>query len=532
MSLLLFSGSASAVQQQSRPTVFTGYGFDACAAPSLGKLQAWSASPYRAVGIYIGGQNRACSQPNLTPVWVSSAIGLGWSLMPLYVGLQAPCVSQKGLAHISSTPATALAQGKAAADDAAALAQALGLPAGSPVYNDLEGYKLGNASCTRAVQSFVTGWVQELHARGLVAGLYGSAASTIRDVSALPSALPDAVWIADWNGVEGVFGDPYVSDSLWVNHQRIHQYKGGHNETYGGVTINIDSNVVDSTVVGGTAPPPPPPPTPPAGSVTSADGLAEVSWPEAAFTTQAVVTLTTSGAPPAPATYAVQLAATETDNQAPIDGFGAPLTLHLLRPIAGSVPAFSPDGTTWQQLPQLTSAGLSGSVQMAYSVDPDGTVEIQTLVPGLFGVVPDTKAPSRPLVTARLAANVLSLTWPAATDNVGVAAYAVLRNGTAVSSLPADARRATVRGFSPAAPTVYRVQALDAAGNAGQPSKAVVVVVRKRPSTLPHAIPQWAYALYGWQHGGAGKRPAAAPKKPPAWYWVWAGWRAAPFRLR
>jgi hypothetical protein len=108
----------------------------------------------------------------------------------------------------------------------------------------------------------------------------------------------------------------------------------------------------------------------------------------------------------------------------------------------------------------------------------------------------------------------------------------VLRNGTAVSSLPADARRATVRGFSPAAPTVYRVQALDAAGNAGQPSKAVVVVVRKRPSTLPHAIPQWAYALYGWQHGGAGKRPAAAPKKPPAWYWVWAGWRAAPFRLR
>ena len=532
VALLLFSGSASAVQQLSRPTVFTGYGFDACSAPSLGKLQAWSASPYRAVGIYIGGQNRACSQPNLTPVWISSAIGLGWNLMPLYVGLQAPCVSQKGLARISSTAATALTQGKAAADDAAAQAAALGLPAGSPVYNDLEGYKLGNASCTRAVQSFVTGWVQELHARGLVAGVYGSAASTIRDLSALPSDLPDAVWIADWNGVEGVFGDPYVTDALWVNHQRIHQYKGGHNETYGGVTINIDSNVVDSTVVGGTAPPPPPPPTPPAGSVTSADGLATVSWPAAAFPTQAVVTLTTLGAPPAPATYAVQLAATETDNQAPIEGFGAPLTLHLLRPIAGSVPAVSPDGVSWQQLPPLTSAGLSGTVQSAYSIDPDGTVEIQTLVPGLFGVVPDTKPPSRPLVTARLAANALSLTWPAATDNVGVAAYNVLRNGTAISSLPADARKATVRGFSPAAPNVYRVQALDAAGNAGQPSKAVVVLARKRPTTLPRAIPAWAYALYGWQHGGGGTRPAAAPKKPPAWYWAWAGWRGAPFRLR
>jgi hypothetical protein len=530
--LLLSSGSASAVQQQSRPTVFTGYGFDACSAPSLGKLQAWSASPYRAVGVYIGGQNRACSQPNLTPVWVSSAVGLGWNLLPLYVGLQAPCVSQKGLAHISSTAATALVQGKAAADDAAAQAEVLGLPAGSPVYDDLEGYRLGNATCTRAVQGFVTGWVQELHARGLVAGLYGSAASTIRDVSALPSDLPDAVWIADWNGVEGVFGDPYVSDSLWVNHQRIHQYKGGHNETYGGVTINIDSNLVDSTVVGGTAAPPPPPPTAPAGSVTSADGLATVSWPAAAFATQVVVTLTTSGAPAAPATYAVQLAVTETDNQAPVDGFGAPVTLHLLRPISGSVPAFSPDGTTWQPLPLLTSAGLSGTVQSAYSLDPDGTVEIQTLVPGLFGVVPDTTPPSRALVTARLAAGALSLTWPAATDNVGVAAYTVLRNGTAVSSLPATARRATVRGFSSGVPNVFRVQALDAAGNAGQPSAAVVVVARKRPAALPRAIPQWAYALYSWQHAGGGKRPAAAPKRPPAWYWVWAGWRSAPFKLR
>jgi len=196
------------------------------------------------------------------------------------------------------------------------------------------------------------------------------------------------------------------------------------------------------------------------------------------------------------------------------------------------VPAFSPDGTTWQQLPLLTSAGLTGTVQSAYSVDPDGTVEIQTLVPGLYGVVPDTKPPSRPLVTARLAANALSLTWPPATDNVAVAGYAVLRNGTTVSSLPANARRATVRGFSPAAPNVYRVQALDAAGNAGQPSRAVVVVARQRPTNLPHAIPRWAYSLYGWQHGVTGKRPAAAPKKPPAWYWVWAGWRASPFRLR
>ncbi len=531
--LLLSSGSASAAQQLAQPTVFTGYGFDACSAPAIAKLQAWAASPYRALGVYVGGANRACSQPNLTPVWVSSVLSLGWRLMPLYVGLQAPCVTQGKLEHMSSTAATAVTQGKAAADDAATQVAALGLPTGSPVYADVEGYKLGNATCTRAVQSFVSGWVQELHARGLVAGLYGSAGSTIRDVSASTDSLPDAVWIADWNGIEGVFGDPYVSDGLWINHQRIHQYKGGHDETYGGVKINIDSNYVDSTVVGGTgSAPTPPPPTAPAGAVTAVDGTATVSWPAAAFATQVVVTLTTSSAPPAPATYGVQLAATESDNQAPIDAFGAPVTLHVLRPVAGSVPAFSPDGTTWQALPQLTSAGLSTSVQSAYTTDADGTVEIQTLVPGLFGLVPDTVPPSRPLVTARMINDALSLTWPAATDNVAVSAYNVLRNGTAVTSLPATARKARVRGFSTSAPTVFRIQALDAAGNAGQPSKAVVVVAHKRPATLPKAIPQWAYALYGWQRGAGGKRPAAAPKHPPGWYWDWAAWRSTPFRLK
>ena len=41
-------------------------------------------------------------------------------------------------------------------------------------------------------------------------------------------------------------------------HQRLHQYVGDHKETWGGVTINIDSSVVDGPVLGatGTAPTP------------------------------------------------------------------------------------------------------------------------------------------------------------------------------------------------------------------------------------------------------------------------------------
>src|SRR5689334_584550 len=59
------------------PGTFTGLGFDACSAPSSAAMNAWLASPYRAVGIYFGGVNRACTQPNLTPAWVSEQLSAG-----------------------------------------------------------------------------------------------------------------------------------------------------------------------------------------------------------------------------------------------------------------------------------------------------------------------------------------------------------------------------------------------------------------------------------------------------------------------
>ena len=529
--VLALPASVSAAGSSMRAGAFSGYAFDACHAPAVSTLQAWAASPYRGVGIYIGGVNRACSQPNLTPTWVQAATGLGWSLLPLYVGLQAPCVGQSGLAKLSTTGITAATQGLAAADDAAADAQALGLPAGSPIWFDMEGYKLGNATCSNAVRSFVGTWVTELRARGYVPGVYGSAASTIRDIAALGTGAPDVIWIANWNGVESVFGDPYVSDSLWPNHQRVHQYKGGHKETYGGVTINIDSNVVDSLVVGGVGPPPPPPQPAPAGQVSAGDGFAVASWPAAAFAAPAVVTLTPAAQPPVPNGYAVQLTATESDNQAPIDGFGAPITLHLLKPATGLTPAFSADGQAWTPLQKLPPEGLGQTQLYGYTLDPDGTAEIQTLVPGWFGLVADTTPPTTPVVNARLAQTGLYLSWGAAQDDGGVASYQVLRNGAPVIGLPATARRTVVRAPATGAQTVYRVQATDGAGNVGKPSSAVVVLTKKRPPKLPRAIPHWAFGLFTYQRH-QGPRPATAPRHPPAWYWTWAAWRAQPYRLR
>ena len=153
-------------------------GFDTCTAPSLNAMKAWKAR-YSAIGIYIGGQNMACDYGNLSSSWVKSAHSMGWSLLPLYVGLQAPCNS---FADISST--RAVAQGTHAADTAVGDAANLGLGKGSPVYFDMEGYNNTNSSCRSTVLQFLDAWTAEVHARGYVSGVYSSAASGVSDLVA------------------------------------------------------------------------------------------------------------------------------------------------------------------------------------------------------------------------------------------------------------------------------------------------------------------------------------------------------------
>ncbi|REF37223.1 glycoside hydrolase domain-containing protein [Thermasporomyces composti] len=254
--------SLSAVRTEPKATAsvihpgdYTGAGFDACAAPSQSAMDAWLNSPYRAVGVYIGGVSRACAQPNLTASWVSTQTSKGWHLIPIYVGLQAPCTNFRN--RMSSDPATARSQGHQAGADAANLAAALGLAPGSVIYEDMEAYTRGG-SCTTAVLSFLSGWTDELHARGYLSGVYSSAASGVADlVAAYNSSTysrPDHIFFAWWNGRADVDGGSYIPDSYWANHQRIHQYRGDHNETHGGVTINIDNDYLD--VGKGSTPPP------------------------------------------------------------------------------------------------------------------------------------------------------------------------------------------------------------------------------------------------------------------------------------
>jgi hypothetical protein len=230
--------------------IFTGFGFDACSAPSTSAMSAWGSSPYRAVGIYVGGVNAACSQPNLTAAWMSQESAAGWHMIPTYVGLQAPGAC--GCARISLNTTQAAAEGSAAAGDAVTHAQALGIGPGNPIYDDMEGYPR-NSSNTAAVLAFVAGWTQELHALGYVSGVYSSGDSGIADLAAAyGSGSPDDIWLARWNDQHST-SDPVVPSTEWANHQRLHQYAGAHNATYGGVTLNIDSNYLDGATAGATA---------------------------------------------------------------------------------------------------------------------------------------------------------------------------------------------------------------------------------------------------------------------------------------
>ena len=44
--------------------------------------------------------------------------------------------------------------------------------------------------------------------------------------------------------------DHAVPNGDWANHQRLHQYAGPHNETWGGATVNMDSDAADGLVAG------------------------------------------------------------------------------------------------------------------------------------------------------------------------------------------------------------------------------------------------------------------------------------------
>ena len=252
------AAKAAAAPNPVTPGNFTGYGFDQCVGPTQAKMDAWmQESPYMAVGIYISGASRGCrSQPNLTRTWVSNQLRKGWKLLPITLGPQASCSARYPKygndPTISANPSggyiTAVKQGYTEAARAIIAAQRLGIVPGSTLFYDLEAFDINNYHCKHSAIRFVHGWTQWLHLKGYKSGFYSSAGSGIKMLDWLrsldsPFKLPDTLWIARWDNKANVsVSSSYLAQDAWMPHSRVKQYRGGHKETWGGVTINIDSN--------------------------------------------------------------------------------------------------------------------------------------------------------------------------------------------------------------------------------------------------------------------------------------------------
>jgi hypothetical protein len=231
----LWAPSATTVPRlPARAMVFHGRGFDTCAAPSNAAMDAWRAhSPYRAIGVYLGGSDAACAQPNLTASWLRRQAVRGWHFLPLYVGPQAA---------FGELTTSSRRQGIAAATDAARRARRLGFGHMTPIFYDMEGYPPWRSG---RVLRFLSAWSIRIRTLGFYSGVYSSSSSGVADLARQFGrgryAMPDVIWAARWNG-QANQSDPVFRRGQWIDHHRVHQYAGNVTQTFGGVRMNIDKD--------------------------------------------------------------------------------------------------------------------------------------------------------------------------------------------------------------------------------------------------------------------------------------------------
>jgi hypothetical protein len=234
--------------------VVQAQGFDACHLPEISEMQTWwNHSPYHFYALYLGGISlyNGCATAN--SAWVSAVHQQGWVFVPTWVGPQAPCSSW--LHKMSNDPAASYQEGRLEAEAASKAAASKGLTnyglGGTVIYYDMESFGGANYECRQTVKSFMNGWVERLHELGNIAGGYGSRNSYVMDWATI-AHVPNDIWAASWytstfDTSASVYGITWLN-GLWTNHQRIRQYAGGHNETWGSIKFNIDSNVADGMV--------------------------------------------------------------------------------------------------------------------------------------------------------------------------------------------------------------------------------------------------------------------------------------------
>lgn len=237
--------NATAASSDGHTHHYNTRGLDSCNAPTHSQMAAfWHQTRWWWWGIYIGGRNRACPNSNLTARWVHRETRRGWGLQPIWVGRQAPCVNQSGLARMSSHRARAYKQGRRAAVSAYNTVRNLNMNTDTPVVYDMEAFNTGNSSCLAAVKAFVRGWSYQLRVKpAQVPGYYGSSCASALSAMWTISPRPSYVWGANYGTGPNVFRMSCVRSSIWPH--RLKQYTGGTRVTENGVTLVVDKDCAD-----------------------------------------------------------------------------------------------------------------------------------------------------------------------------------------------------------------------------------------------------------------------------------------------
>ncbi|MBS1875079.1 MAG: DUF1906 domain-containing protein [Acidobacteria bacterium] len=224
----------------------------------------WNSSPYKAVAFYIGASSplgwRSCPNGSLDAAWVRSVSAMGWGLIPIWVGPQAN-TARFSSPLVSADSVTAAQQGRDEASRACDAAASLGLSPQTIIYYDMEaGW---STSYRSAVQAFVNGWVQGMHARQNLAGVYSERSEFQYWTPAFIANPPDSIWF-NWffqdhvpcgNACHTVTGAPSIADSLWAGDQRIRQTSSTltSGTCYGGVCFTGNSGIDEDWVDGPVA---------------------------------------------------------------------------------------------------------------------------------------------------------------------------------------------------------------------------------------------------------------------------------------
>jgi hypothetical protein len=131
-------------------------------------------------------------------------------------------------------------------------------------------------------------------------------------------------------------------------------------------------------------------------------------------------------------------------------------------------------------------ASYSGLVDGTHTFSVAATVNgVTDPTPATYTWTVDTSPPSTPAPTATPASPTsVNVTWPAASDNVGVSAYDVTRNGAALTTVAGTTTSFTDNTAAPNTNYTYAVRARDAAGNQSAFGAAAPVTTPPPPTPV------------------------------------------------